>query len=397
MPDIQTRSICSVSVMDDSDPDIHFDADGVCQYVHIARRRLAEEVYRGADAERRLGSLVANIKADGEGKPYDCIAGVSGGVDSSYVLLRAKQLGLRPLAVHLDNGWNMEVAVANIERLVRRLDIDLFTHVVDWREIRDLQRCFFKASLPNVEVITDHAIFALMYKKAAEYGLKYILTGSNVETESIMPAAWGYDARDAAHIAGVHRRFGETPLRTFPLLPPHEFLRYTFLNGVKMAPILNYGPYNKAAVIAELRAAIGYTPYDRKHGESRFTRFFQEYYLPRKFGVDKRKAHFSCLIVAGQMGREAALAELNKPLYQANDAEIDVEYVIKKLGFTASEWRGVMETPQQSFRAYPNKAWMFDHTNPLVLAVRAFAKGEYSPIKLAREVMAKRAAARRRR
>jgi N-acetyl sugar amidotransferase len=373
--------------MDDSDPDICFDVDGVCQYVHVARYRLAEDVYRGTDAESRLASIVANVKTNGAGKPYDSIVGVSGGVDSSYVLLRARQLGLRPLAVHLDNGWNNELAVSNIEHLVRHLDIDLYTHVVDWPEIRDLQRCFFKASLPNVEVVTDHAIFALLYKKAAEYGLKYILTGSNVVTESIMPAAWGYDARDAIHIIGVHRMFGNTPLRTFPLLPPREFLRYALMNGIKMIPIINHGPYNKAVVVAELSAAVGYKPYQHKHGESRFTRFFQEYYLPRKFGFDKRKAHYSSLIVAGQMSRDAALAELNKPLYREIEAEIDLEYVIKKLGFTPSEWADIMIAPLQSFRAFPNRAWMFDHSSPLVLAIRAFVKGEYSLRKWTRAVL----------
>lgn len=376
-----TRSICSVSVMDDTDPDIRFDANGVCQYVHAARRRLRDETFAGRDGAERLARIVASAKEDGRGKPYDCLIGLSGGVDSTYVALRVRELGLRPLAVHLDNGWNSNLAVSNMERTLRTLDIDLFTHVVNWEEIKDLQRAFFRASLANVEAITDHAITAVLLQQAAARNLRFIFTGSNVATESIMPDAWGYDMRDARHILGVHRRFGALPrLETFPVLQPAAFIRHFFLNRIRYVPLPNYGPYVKADAIKRLKSELGWQPYDRKHGESRFTRFFQEYYLPEKFGFDKRKAHFSSLIVSGQMTREEALQALNQPLYTPDERELDVEYVTKKLGFGRDEWRRIMTAPPADYRSFPHNAWMFSKSQPLTRFIRSVAKDEFGQI-----------------
>jgi N-acetyl sugar amidotransferase len=363
--------------MDDSDPLITFDENGVCNHVLAARKRLASECFRGEDGNRRLAEIVAQIKSEGRGKPYDCVVGLSGGVDSAYVIWRAIELGLRPLAVHLDNGWNSEIAVRNIERILRQLDVDLYTYVVDWEEIKDLQRAFFLASVANVEVISDHAIGAIMFKEAARRNIRFILNGSNVETESIMPDAWGYDARDARHIVGIHRRFGKLKkLKSYPLLTAPEFLWYVFGHRIRYIPLLNYGPYDKKKVMRWLQEQFGWVPYDRKHGESRFTRFFQEYYLPEKFHFDKRKAHFSSLIVAGQMTRDEAFAELNKPLYRPDERLIDIEYVTKKLGFSEHEWEQIMSTPMADYRAYPNNAWMFDHSKPLTQFIRRYAKGQ---------------------
>lgn len=376
----RARSVCAVSVMDDSDPDIVFDADGVCQHVRMARRRLETECVRGPEGEERLAGLVAQVKAEGRGKPYDCVIGLSGGVDSSYVALRARELGLRPIAIHLDNGWNSEAAVSNIESLVRVLDIDLHTVVVDWNEIRDLQRAFFRASIPNVEAVTDHAIFAAVYRATRRWGTRFILPGSNVETESIMPTAWGHSARDSHIIRVLHRHHGDLRrLKSYPLMPPWEFLWHTVTRRVRNLPILNYGPYNKRTVIDRLQREVGWRPYPRKHGESRFTRFFQEYYLPRKFGFDKRKAHYSNLIVAGQMTRDEAFAALNEPLYRGAEAEIELDYVTKKLGFSDSDWASIMAAPPRRYEDFPNDAWLFRTRLPGTQTIRRLARGDVTP------------------
>lgn len=369
--------VCSLTVMDESDPNIHFDEFGVCNHVLEARRRLENEVFRGTDGQRRLAEVVEDAKREGIGRDYDCVIGVSGGLDSSYVALQMKRLGLRPLAVHLDNGWNSELAVSNIEALLRKTDIDLHTEVLDWEEFRDIQRAFFRASVPNVEVATDHAITAALLRTASRVGSRFIFTGSNVATESIMPEVWSYDLRDSLHIRAVHRLFGSgRALNSFPLMEPLELLRHFILDRIRYIPILNYIGYEKPKALTELREEIGWRPYKRKHGESRFTRFFQEYYLPEKFGYDKRKAHFSSLIVAGQMTREEALAELQKPMYSHAEREIDIEYVSKKLGFSLPEWKSVMEAPPANHTAFPNRAWMFSRKQPLAKMVRQIAKGE---------------------
>jgi len=363
--------------MDKSDPDITFDQDGVCHHVERARHRLAMDCFRGPDAAERLGGLVDTIKREGRGKPYDCVIGVSGGTDSSVAILRAKDLGLKPLAVHLDNGWNSGLAVANIERVLRALDVDLYTYVVDWEEIKDLQRALFRGSVPNVEVATDHAIVATLYREAARRDIRFILTGSNVEGESIMPDAWGYDGRDARHIVGIHRQFGTLrTLKSFPLMYPAEFLWYICARRIRLIPILNYGPSSWPEEVGRLKSQFGWVPYPRKHGESRFTRFFQEYYLPEKFGFDKRKAHYSSLIVANQMSREQALVAIDKPLMTPQEREIEIQYVTKKLAFSRQQWDQIMQTPPRSFRDYPNNAWMFNHASPLTQFVRRLAKHE---------------------
>lgn len=368
--------ICTKTVMDTSDPWIKFDADGICNHYHSASLRLRQELFQGNSGRERLFQLTETIKSEGRGKPYDCILGVSGGADSSYVAVLASELGLRPLAVHFDNGWNTDTAVSNIEALLKFCEIDLYTHVVNWEEFRDIQRALFRASLANIEVATDHAIFALLYQIGAKYKIRHILTGSNLETETIMPDSWGYDARDSRHISSVKRLFGspDIKLTTYPMLQPWMFAYHTFVGKMRMVPLLNYGKYNKAEAVERMRRLFGYKSYARKHGESKFTRFFQEYYLPTKFGADKRRAHFSSQIVAGTMTREEALSALEVPLYDPIELEIDIDYITKKLGFSAEEWASIMADQPKSFKDYPNFGWMFDHTNPLVLKVRDYAK-----------------------
>jgi N-acetyl sugar amidotransferase len=371
------QTICAVCVMDDSDPDIEFfGADG-CNHCIRARDRIAHDAFPGPDGIARLAALIETIKASGKGKAYDCLVGISGGVDSSYVIYQAKQLGLRPLALHLDNGWNSELAVSNIEQLMTKLGIDLVTHVVDWEEIKDLQRACFNAPLLDIEIISDHAIFAAMFQTAAKHGIQYILSGSNVATESIMPKRWFYDKRDRKHVLAVHRKFGgRVKLATYPTLSPLAFLSAIFIRHVRMIPILNYGTYHKPQAVEFLSREFGWKPYPNKHGESTFTRFFQDYYLPTKFGIDKRKAHYSSMIAAQQMTREEALSRLNEPLFRPEALAIEKEYVLKKLGYSDAEWERILQKPAIPHESLPNNSWMFDLSNPLVRFIRRTAKRE---------------------
>lgn len=371
--------LCTRTVMDTSDPAIEFDDDGVSNHFHNARERLTSEFFPGEDGEHRIEKIAATIIAEGAGKPYDCIMGVSGGADSSYVAIRAKELGLRPLAVHLDNGWNTDTAVSNIELLLRELNIDLFTHVVKWEQFKDIQRSLFLASVPNIEVATDHAIGALMMHQAAAHGVRFLLTGSNVETESILPRAWGHDNRDWRSIRAIKHRFGDPAIGmdTYPHLTPIRFLDYLLRHRMRYVPVLNYGGYNKAEAVKVMQQRFGYNAYARKHGESRFTRFFQEYYLPEKFGFDKRRAHLSSMIASDTMTREAALRELGQDMYGSVEKMIDIEYCSRKLGFSPEEWAAVMAAPPAHASDFPNNGWLFDHTkNRITAVVRKIAKGE---------------------
>jgi aminotransferase len=368
--------VCSKSVMDESASDTEFDSDGVSNHYRNALHRLSSEQPSVETKSSQLKALMASIREQGRKQQYDCVMGLSGGADSSYVGMLAREHGLRPLAVHLDNGWNTVTASSNIEKMTEALNIDLWTHVIRWPEFQDVQRALFKASVANVEVATDHAIFALLYKVSAKFSVKYILSGSNLATETIMPDSWGYDTRDSKHIIGIKHAFGDplVKLSTFPLLHPVQFLKHVFVDKIKLVPLLNYVNYDKASAVAAMKSAFGYTAYERKHGESRFTRFFQEYYLPGKFGFDKRKAHLSSMIASGLITREQAIEQLRKPMYSEIEKAIDVEYVIHKLRFSPDEWNAIMHEKQRSYREFPNNAWMFDHNAPYVQFIRKFAK-----------------------
>lgn len=368
--------VCKKCVMDDTDMDIWFDENGVCCHCNDAAVRLRTELYRGKESETLLNEHVSRIRAEGRGRQYDCIIGVSGGVDSTYVAWRCKQLGLRPLAVHLDNGWNSDLAVSNIEKTLEKLNIDLFTYVVNWEEMKDLQRCVILSSTANLEIVTDHAINAILFRQASRFGLRTIVTGNNVETESMHLGKWHYDNRDAIFIKGLHKRFGRVKLKTYPFLMPWHFLYYLFIKRIRTFPLLNYDKYNKEEVKRLLERELGWQPYAHKHGESTYTRFLQEYYLPRKFDFDKRKLHLSTLIAAGQMSRQDALQQLNEPLLTEDEANQSLEYVIKKLGFTQDEWKQIMAADKKYFFDYPNLAWMFDYNNPLVQFMREVGKSQ---------------------
>ena len=345
--------ICTRCLMDTSDPEIQFDEQGVCNHCHDYDRLIQQRVLTGEAGSRYLEKLVEQIKRDGKGKPYDCVMGVSGGVDSTYVAYVAKtKLGLRPLAVHMDNGWDSELAVKNIEETLKRLGIDLYTNVLNWEEFKDLQLAFLKASTPDSEIPSDHAIWAVIGDMAEKLKVRYILSGFNVRTETHLPRAWSQGHFDWKYIQSVHRQFGKGKLKTFP----HQglFTYYRRLLSLRRIDILNYLDYNKQEAMQLLERELGWKYYGGKHHESIYTRFYQGYILPTKFGYDKRRSHLSSQICSGEITRETALAELQKPTYAPSMQEEDREYVAKKLGVSDSEFDTIMRLPRKSFSDFPS-------------------------------------------
>jgi len=367
--------VCKTTVMDTSDPGLTFDASGNCHFVEVYRRRETSEIVRGEEGRKRIDRLAARIMRR---TGVNCICGVSGGVDSSLVLLRAVRAGLRPLAVHVDNGWNDEIAVANIERTTRSLGVELHTHVLDWETFRDVQKSFFLSSVPNVEIPTDHAIVATLFRLAARMGVRHILSGSNLSTEAFGPTNEGHEAKDWTHIKAVHSRFARSNLQHYTHLSTPQFIYLILARGVRFVPILNYLDYNRTEAKAELAATCGWRDYGRKHGESRFTRFFQEHYLPVKFGIDKRRAHLSCQILAKQMSREAALEQLEQPLWSPGEVARETDFVCRKIGFTPSEWDTVMASPPRSHFDYPTNPLFRNSSSPWYQWVRRVATGRQS-------------------
>jgi len=344
--------ICNRCVMDTTDPDIHFDQYGACCHCREYDRTVKRQIYSGEEGRQRLRSIIDKIKREGQHKEYDCIIGVSGGVDSTYVVLKAKELGLRPLAVHLDNGWDSELAVSNIHKTLKAVNIDLYTHVIDWEEFKDLQLSFLRASTPDSEIPSDHAIVSLLYHKAEKIGLRYIITGYNVRTESHLPKAWSQGHMDWKYIKSVHNQFGQTKLTTFPHMDFWDYSRY-FLTK-KNIFILNYLDYVKKDAMEILERKCGWKYYGGKHYESIYTRFYQGYILPNKFGYDKRKAHLSSLICSGEITREQALEELKKETYPIEMQRKDRGYVIKKLSLTDEEFDKIMNLPRKTYWDYPS-------------------------------------------
>ncbi|MEI9852617.1 MAG: N-acetyl sugar amidotransferase [Sphingomonas sp.] len=342
--------VCTRCVMDTTDPGIAFDAEGVCNHCHSHIAALAA-VHRGAEGRERMTKIAEQIRREGAGKPYDCVIGVSGGVDSTYVAWLVRQLGLRPLAVHLDNGWNSDIAVRNIARTIEKLGIDLFTHVIDWEEYRGIQRAFLKASVPDVEIPTDHAIVATLYAVARKHHVRTIVSGHNDATESHLPRAWSQGHLDYGYIRDVHRRFGGGRVSTFPRI---GFVRYlnNVVSGLDTIHLLNDADYSREEALSRITAELGWQDYGGKHHESVFTRWYQGCYLPRKFGYDKRKCHLSSLVSSGEMTRDAALAKLQQPPYDEAVQEQDCDYVAKKLGFTRAELDAIIAAPPARFEDF---------------------------------------------
>lgn len=355
MMNMMKYQCCTRCVMDTTDPQISFDVDGICNHCHEFDERARSEWFPNEEGRRRWEGMVRQIKANGEKQEYDCILGLSGGVDSSYLALKIHEWGLRPLVMHVDAGWNSELAVANIEAIVKHCDYDLHTHVVDWEDMRDLQLAYLRAAVANQDVPQDHIFFASLYHFATDHHIRYILSGGNLATEGIFPSAWHGSAMDAINLRAIHARYGERKLVNYKTISFFDcYLWYPFIKKMRTVRPLNYMPYDKAAALMELEQTVGYKPYPRKHGESLFTKLFQNYYLPKKFGMDKRRPHLSSLIVSGQMMRSEALEKLAEPLYGPAELEIDIDYFCKKLRISRQEFDELMDAPVHHYTDYPN-------------------------------------------
>lgn len=350
------------------DRDLEF-VDGVCNHCRRYDRLLPVRVLSGAEGEEALRSLVTRMRRKRSRKGYDCVVGVSGGVDSTYVARRAKQLGLNPLAVHVDNGWNSETAVSNIEKTLKTLEIDLQTEVLDLREFYDLQRSFLFASTPDGDVPADHAIQATLWKAARKNGVRFIVSGTNFRTESVLVHSWSYGHSDWRYIRAVHRRHGKRALKTYPHFGFIELFYTNAIRRVRTVSVLNYIDYDKTKAIEELREALGWKPYGGKHYESIYTRWYQGYVLPTKFGIEKRRGHLSDLINSGETTRAHALRALDEPDYEDKLRLQDQALVLKKLQLSEAEFAEIMARPVASFRDYPNAhgfvQWLRDLVNGL--------------------------------
>jgi N-acetyl sugar amidotransferase len=349
--------ICSRCVMDTSDSAIVFDSRGICDHCNTFDKKIKSHWNMGEGLDSDLKTLVTDIKASGRGRDFDCIIGMSGGIDSSYLTYIATKLGLRPLVFHVDAGWNSELAVSNIEKLVDKLGVDLYTEVIDWEEMRDLQLAYFKSGVPHIDTPQDHAFFATMYKFAEKNNIKYILTGANLSTECIRnPIEWMYYQSDSIQLRDIHAKFGFRPLVSYPItsiLYHKIFLPY--FKGVKVVRPLDMLPYDKSKAAKLLIDKFGWQPYPQKHFESRFTRFYEGYWLPTKFGYDTRRVQYSSLINTGQMTRNEALERLTAPSLDALTARQELEYVANKLQISATELRGYLYCPNMSFRDYKSQ------------------------------------------
>jgi N-acetyl sugar amidotransferase len=351
---MSTYQVCSNCVMDTSDSRITFDAKGVCDHCRTFFEKIKPHWHTGERGERELRAMVEQIKAAGQGRDFDCIIGMSGGIDSSYLIHIATKFGLRPLVFHVDAGWNSQEAVNNIEKMVDKLGLDLYTEVIDWEEMRDLQLAFFKSGVPHIDTPQDHAFFATMYKFAEQHDIKHILTGANLSTECIRnPLEWMYYQSDSIQLKDIHRRFGARPLVNFPTT---SILRHKiwlpYVKGIKVVRPLNYVPYDKAAAVKLLIEKYGWQPYPQKHFESRFTRFYEGFWLPRKFGFDTRKVQYASLIVTGQMTREEALERLKTPALDDATVRQEFEYVANKLGIGIAELQSYFDSPNKTYRDY---------------------------------------------
>lgn len=354
------EQICTRCVMDNSDPGIEFDENGVCsackQYMH--NRELSG--YHSGESEKKLQETVAMMKENSKDSDYDCVLGISGGVDSAYMAYLAHQLGLRVLAVHVDSGWNSEVAVRNIEKMCEKLNIQLHTYVMDWPTMKELTRAFMLSGLANLDVPQDHLFCAAIYQMARKYRVRYILNGSNIATEGAdAPFSLQHTYRDAWHLKSIYRKHGRgKSLKKYPVLSLWE--AWMGLPGVTKINLLNYVPYSKKVAIETLSREFGWEYYGGKHFESRFTKYFQSVYLPRKFGYDKRRAHLSCLILNGEMTRDEALAELEKPPYPLEQQKEDESYILKKLDVDPAQWQRILEAPPTPDDAYFSQQKLFD-------------------------------------
>jgi N-acetyl sugar amidotransferase len=359
---------CTRCVMDTSALDIIFDQEGICNY---CTEFIKKNNHLFEDLEKKKESLinfVKKVKDDGRNNKYDCIVGISGGVDSSWTLVKAKELGLRPLAVHMDNGWNSELAQNNIANLVQKLDIDLYTHVINWNEYRELMQAFFDADVIDVELLYDNAMLAVNYQQAKKYNVKYIISGSNTATEGMrMPSAWNWFKYDKKNIIGIARKNGIKKLTTFPAIGVIQYIYNTFIKKIVWVRFLDYLNYDKFLAMDTLKENYNFKPYLYKHNESIFTRFYQGYILPKKFKVDKRKLHYATLVISGQISREAACVELEKSIHYNSKEEMenDISYFLKKMKWSKDQLNRYLVRPELSHYLYPNEKILYDFLKKL--------------------------------
>lgn len=352
---------CKNCILDSNDdPNLTLDEAGFCNHCHYYYQEAKHYLKQGKEGEMLLAETVTAIKQYGKNKQYDCLIGLSGGVDSSYVAYKAKELGLRALCVHFDNGWNSEQAVMNIHHIVNKLGFDLSTYVINWDEFKDLQIAYLKASVIDIEVLTDHAIYGTMFKIAKDNDIKYVLGGHNVVTEGVLPYHWTYNKKDYINIKAIHKQYGTLQLKTYPFLDL-KMKRFIKESGVEFVNYLNWMPYVKDAVKELLKKELDWQDYGGKHYESIWTRFYQGYILPVKFKVDKRKAHLSALICSGQMTREQALEEMKNPPYDVSILKVDKEFVLKKLGLSEQDFQSIMNLPVRSHWDFDTEGSIFNY------------------------------------
>jgi len=350
----QVYKQCSRCVMDTTDPAITFNELGECNHCNEYFANTSRRMYQGEETEKALKVLIEKIKDAGKGKAYDCVLGISGGIDSCYAAWVCREMGLRVLCVHMDNGWDSEISVKNIRHIVTKLGFDYESVVLDWEEFKDLQLSFFKASLPELETPTDVAILGALHQVAAKNKVKYIISGGNFATEGILPKSWHYNAKDGKLIRAVQKKFGTRKLRKFPFFGAIQEIYYKYVKGIRIIYLLNYFPYNKKEAMKLLEEKLEWKYYGGKHYESKYTGFVQSYILPVKFNIDYRKATFSTQICTGEITREYALEELKKLPYDPVKIQQEKEYVSKKLGITVEEFDRIMAEPPKTYRDYPN-------------------------------------------
>ena len=355
--------ICTNCVMDTSDSKITFDEKGICDWCNSFYRNTLPRWHTGEKGRKLLEPLIEKIKKQGQGKDFECIIGLSGGADSSYLLhIAVKEFGLRPLVFHVDGGWDSQISVNNIEVMIDKLELELFTEVINWEEMKDLQLSFFKAGVSHIDVPQDHAFISTLYHFAKKYNVKYILNGGNISTECVNnPLDWLYYGSDIVQLRDIHGKFGKIPLDTYPLtniLWHKIYLRY--VKGIKRIEPLNYVPYIKKEAMEFLSREYGWQPYPQKHFESRFTKFFEGYWLPVRFGYDTRRVQFSSLILTGQMTREEALKELEKPSYDKINIKHDFEYIATKLGITVDQLKKYQDLPKKSYKDFKSQQYLFN-------------------------------------
>ena len=346
--------------MDTSDSEIVFHGDFGCNHCISMRSSLGTSWFINMDGKEKLNALLNAIKKEGAGKKYDSILGLSGGVDSSFLALKAFDWGLRPLVVHIDAGWNSELAVANIQSILEFTGWDLHTKVIDWNDMAELQRAYLSSGISNQDVPQDHAFFANLYSYAVKNKIKKVLNGGNMSTEVIFPKSWHGSAMDSKNLTSIHREFGQSKLKNYRTISFFDYyFRFPILHGIRPVRPLNLIPYNKDLALKELEERISYKRYPNKHGESVFTRFFQDFYLINRFGFDKRIPHYSSLIVSGQMTREEALHKLSLPLYSPASLERDIDYLCRKLRLTRSEFDSILDSPKRYSQEFAN--WNFNY------------------------------------